>query len=78
MADPKLTQKDIKGLVDNVARRAHVDDEAAHGNEDVLFEVFVRSLANDNLFGGRVPVFIKRAAKLVMSSKNIDFQRHCA
>lgn len=64
----------IEDAVDAIRESAD-DDEHAHGLEDRLRRDFIKSLA-DGAYGASVDLQV--AARLVLSTDEIDFDRWCA
>lgn len=62
-----MTEEKINNLIQTIKDSAH-DEEAAHGLEDALYEVFIDFVAKrDDELG--------KLARLVLTTKDIDFQR---
>jgi hypothetical protein len=66
-----MTLKEIQDRVASIDERKG-DDESAHGAEDALREDFIRYVAET-----ATPSLAEKA-RLVLSTKDIDFARWCA
>lgn len=65
-----MTKAEIEEKIDKI-KAASWDYELAHMLEDALREKFIASIATrKDAMGGK--------ARLVLSTNNIDFSRHCA
>lgn len=74
MPDPMLyaTVSDVQAAVDGV-REVADDDEAAHSYEDSVHAVVLASIAAGVLSGGEA----REAAKVALSTQDIEFARWC-
>ena len=67
--------KEIEIAIENI-RSVSNDPEVAHDMEDELYEAFIRHLAGmEDQFGKGN---IGRKARLILSTKDIKFERWCA
>lgn len=68
-----MTREEIRKRVAKI-RRIAGDFESAHSEEDRLRHDVLRAIADDE----RVPVDVREAARLALSTAEIDFPRYCA
>lgn len=66
-----MTLKEINDAVKNIEGMTG-DDEEAHSEEDTLYSDFIQYIANG---GGKD---LKKKAKIILKTRDIDFKRWCA
>jgi len=69
-----MTLKEIEDRIEHISANKD-DDEAAHGAEDVLYSTFIEYVASP---AARDDLTLADKARMVLSTKQIDFQRWCA
>ena len=67
-----MTKELIESALEEIRKAASGDYEAAHGWEDRLFLEFIEHVAESG------PEDLAEMARLVLTSGEIEFARHCA
>ena len=67
-----MSIEDIKARIDDI-REVAGDDEAAHSREDELYADFIAFVAKEPMSWG-----LADKAKLVLSTRDLKFERWCA
>lgn len=66
-----LSLKNIKDWLAKIERLGVSDDEAAHSSEDSLYRSFIEDISErEDILG--------RKAKLILTSRDMDFSRWCS